>query len=537
MKGQPVVILIVATSFGEIDWILPALTRFKETNPDWRLVTLFGHKQVFDILRTNTALYQEFAAVSDLNIVPQEIDSLLRDEANPEDVRLILKDFNRDEFSPYKVELANRCPAAVIISYPHSNHIYSSCDEPVTDCNHPDDHSRHDFLILSSPNDVPHWSRLTDRKRIKIFGYPRYDSWWSRRLIEMDEFQQSSEYQLAHSHKPVFFYISRGPHPHYLSIDDYQYLLSAFMDKAMSYSNSLVLIKPHPRQNIEELKRLLASYDQDRLIISGLHLMQLSSLADVVISGWSSGILDALAQNTPVIEFWRFGGRDPNCRLDKNGTYTSIYRELGLAVPADTAAELDGLLREALADPTNQRWQAQRLSFARHCHQTDDASGALADFFLQETEDRQHPDKVKNTAAPKNSIVRIMLNHIEKMAEKGDITGSKRWLEFMLKEFPVDPRVHNSLGVILFNSGDVIPAIDHLVESLNMEENYLEAGVNLTQILMSLERDTDAVELAVSFSRRQNEKNRQKFLRELEDYLTNEQFNRIRQKIFSLTEG
>ncbi len=537
MKGQPVIILIVATSFGEIDWILPALARFKESNPGWRLVTLFGHKQIFDILRTNAALYQQFAAVSDLNIVPQEIDSLLLDEANPEDIRLILKDFNRDEFAPYKVELANRCPAAVVISYPHSNHIYSSRDEPVTDCNHPDAHSRHDFLVLSSPNDIPHWSRLADRKKIKTFGYPRYDSWWVNHLIETDEFQQSQEYQMAQGHKPVFFYISRGPHPHYLSIDDYQYLLSSFMEQAMACSNSLILIKPHPRQDMEELNRLLAPYDRDRWIISGLHLMQLATLANVVISGWSSGILDALAVDKPVIEFWRFGGRDPNCRRDKNGAYTSIYRELGLAAPADTAAELASLMREALSDPNSQRWQAQRLSFAKHCRQTADASGALAEFFLRETENRRQAGKVKNTAATEGGIVRTMLNHVEKMAANEDITGSKHWLEFMLKEFPSDSRIHNSLGVILFNSGDFVPAVDRLVESLNIDEDYLEAAVNLTQILISMERDNDADELAITFFRRQDEENRRKFLRELEDCLTNEQFNRIKQKISSLAGG
>jgi tetratricopeptide (TPR) repeat protein len=405
----------------------------------------------------------------------------------------------------------------------------------LTNCNHPDDHSRHDFLILSSPNDIPHWSSLADHKKIKTFGYPRYDSWWIKHLIETEEFQQSQEYQTAKKHKPVFFYISRGPHPHYLSIDNYQYLLSSFMETALAYPDSLIIIKPHPRQNLEELNRLLAPYDQDRWIISGLHLMQLTALADVVISGWSSGILDALALEKPVIELWRFDGRDPSCRRNKDGVCTSIYRELGLAAPADTAAELDILMQEALSAPNNKRWQAQRLSFTRHCRQTADACGALANFLLQETESRRPSGKVKSTVAAKGGIVRTMLHHVEKMAENEDITGSKRWLEFMLKEFPADPRVHNSLGVVLFNSGDFLPAVDHLVESLNLNEDYLEAAVNLTQILISLERDTDADELAATFFERQDEENRRKFQRELENCLTNDQISRIKQKAFSLT--
>ncbi|HFQ81518.1 MAG TPA: hypothetical protein ENK33_09135 [Desulfobacterales bacterium] len=533
MKGQPVIILIVATSFGEVDWILPALTRFKEANPGWRLITLFGHKLIFDILRTNTTLYQKFDAVSDLNVVPQELDSLLQDEINPEDVRLILKDYNRDEFAPYKTELAARCPQALVINYPHSNHIYSRRNEPVTECKEPDDHSRHDFFILSSPNDISHWSRLAHHKKIKSFGYPRYDSWWIKCLIESEELQKSDEAQLAGRHNPVFFYISRGPHPNYLNADDYQYLLSSFMEKAMSYPGSFVLIKAHPRQNIEELHRLLSPYDQDRWMISGLHLMQLSALSDVVVSGWSSGILDALSVGKPVIEFWRFNGRDPDCRRDSKGAYTTIYRELNLAAPANTAAELGNLLQEALTDPDDQRWQIQRQAFAAHCHQTDNAAGALADFFLQEAEKRRQPAK-KKKAGERYSIVQAMLNHVEKMAEDGDLTGGRRWLEFMLQEFPSDSRVHNSLGVILFNTGEVIPAVDLLVKSLNLNEDYLEATVNLIQILMTLDRDKDAGELAASFAKRQDDENMRRFLRELEESLSAEQFNHIRQTLSSL---
>jgi len=523
----------VATSFGEIDWILPALTRFKEANPGWRLISLFGHKLVFDVLRTNVTLYQKFNAISDLNVVPQELDSLLQDEINPEDVRLIMKDYNRDEFAPYKTELADRCPKALVISYPHSNHIYSRRNEPMMECNSPDDHSRHDFFILPSPNDIPHWSRLVNRKKIKTFGYPRYDSWWVKCLVESEELQRSRELQMAQKHKPVFFYISRGPHPHYLSADDYQYLLASFMDKAMSHPDSFVLIKSHPRQDIEELHRLLAPYDRNRWMISGLHLIQLASLADVVVSGWSSGILDGLAVGKPVIEFWRFGGRDPECRRDSKGAYTTTYRELGLAAPANTAAELGSLIQEALDDPGGQRWQAQRQAFDAHCHQSDNAAGALADFLLQESENRRRPGKKKGSGVDE-IIIKAMLAHVEKLAEEGNLAGSRHWLEFMLQEFPTDPRVHNSLGVILFNSGEFIPAVDCLVESLNLNEDYLEATVNLTQILMTLERDNDAAELAVSFARRQNDENMRQFLRKLGESLSAEQLNSIRQTISSL---
>ncbi len=519
--SKPVLILTVATSFGEVDWILPALVRFREENPDWRIVTMFGHKTVYEIFRANNpTMFREFSAVSDLDVVPQEMDALFR-EIDPAQVRLILKDFNPDEYAPCKEELRRRCPEAVVVSYPHSTYIYGLADDPMRECPDPDAYSRHDFFLLASEHDVPAWSHRVDTKKIHITGYPRYDPWWVERLAAAPEVEEARAW-LARGEGPVFFHVSRGPHPLYLSEEDYRYLTTAFMDEAMAVKGARVLIKTHPRQDVSGLCRLLAPYDPERWAVTGLHLVQGAHLADVVVSGWSSGILDALAAGKPVIEFWRFGGRDPDCRRDAQGNFTTTYRELGLAAPADSRGELAPLMEEALRDPDGPRWRAQKEAFGKICRQKDDASGGLARFLAAAARRREPGGEAPALAGLK----RAMLARVDALAAAGEDGRARRWLEFMAGEFPDDPEVAGSLGVALFNCGEFARAVDVLSRTMQ-EHGSREAAVNLVNVLLLLDKDREACDVAMSFALGLPEAERAGFMRELSRVLGPELFGRM----------
>ena len=383
-KNKPVLILVVATSFGEVDWILPALHVFKHFNPEWQIITLFGHKLVFDNLKRNVCLFEEFKQISDLNIVPEELPLLFRQNINRDQVKIILKDYNKDEWAPYKLQLMDACPKALVVSYPHSNHIYSNREtDQKKVCSDPEAWGRHDIFLLNSVNDVAHWSAHVDTARMRIRGYPRYDSWWLERILSHPTLYDSQEWRFAQGGRTLF-YISRGPHMHYLSKEDYRYLVESLLETVFSYDDLSLLIKPHPRQDLGELYTMLSRFDTSRVMVSGLHLIQLSSLADVVVSGWSSGILDALSVGAPVIEFWRFSGTDPLCRRKENGTFTTIYRELGLAAAAETKEELDKLVRLALEAPDDPIWLDQQRAFLRHCKFTDRAAEGVAECLIDE---------------------------------------------------------------------------------------------------------------------------------------------------------
>ena len=530
---NPVMILIVATSSGEVDWILPVLKTFLDKHPDWRLISLFGHKIVFDRFRiTNPVLFQIFSEISSLNIVPQEINNLFSNYISSQQVKILFKDFNRDEFAPYKNMIERECPEALIVSYPHSCHIYSRMGkDPVSHCENPDAFSRHDLFLLGSENDIPQWSKSVDERKVSALGYPRYDSQWVDRFLSDPILKSSEEFRQAQNADKVFFYISRSAHPQYLSQEDYEYLIRSTAEVVFGYENSLLLIKPHPRQDIKELFQLLEPYSNGRYLVSGLHLFQLSHISNLVISGWSSGILDALAVGKPVIEFWKFGGKDPNCRRSANGDYTTIYRELGLARPAETKEDLKDLIKKFYDEPDGVAWTDQKRSFAKYCKFTDQASQNIVDAIERALTVRSDPKEVVNVKSndekihPPEPLIETMIEFIASLVSCGQNAKAKSWLEFMDAQFPEDVQVLNNHAIFLFNAGDVNAAVDKLIKCIELNLSYWEAAINLIQILLVIDRVDDALNIIVKYQlQKQTKAGEKSFLHTLSEQLTEEQF-------------
>ena len=69
--------------------MLPVLVAFKERYPDWQIISLFGHKLVYQKLQQNEALFAEFEKISDLNVVPQELEALFTQNITPDQVKII----------------------------------------------------------------------------------------------------------------------------------------------------------------------------------------------------------------------------------------------------------------------------------------------------------------------------------------------------------------------------------------------------------------------------------------------------------------
>lgn len=72
------------------------------------------------------------------------------------------------------------------------------------------------------------------------------------------------------------------------------------------FPNCLIVIKPHPMQNLDHLKDFLDTQISFRYVISFLHPALLASESRVVISHHSSTIFDALALQAPVIQHQEF---------------------------------------------------------------------------------------------------------------------------------------------------------------------------------------------------------------------------------------
>lgn len=511
---------------------MPALISFHQKNPDWQIITLFGHELVYQGLQENKFLFAEFSKISSLNIVPQEIDSLFADVISPEQVKIILKDFNKDEFAPYKTKLASICSDALLVSYPHSNYIYSNrFTESLKTCSTPDAYSEHDLFLLSSAHDISYWSKLVDYRKIKYFGFPVFDPWWQDKLLQNHDFQQSPERQMAAKAQKVFFHVSRHPHPVYLDEADYQYLVKSLVEEVFTYDDSILLIKRHPRQDIGWFHEIMQPYDSKRWRFSNLHLNQLCSLADVVISFWSSGILNALAANKPVIEYYKFNKKNPDWRRLPDGEKTSIYRELCLAVPANNAEELHARIESALARQ-DRIWRQQKSAFDLHCRTNNDASTAIADYLLEAAQDKQEATHSHRKKQDEDTIVESRIDEVKQLVDNGKTEEARQLIEDLLATYPNNPVALNNMGVFLFNIGEFARSIDNLSKSITLAPDYIDAAVNITQILLELDQPGKATEIVISFySDKVNANTRDNFIVALKEQLSATQFTCIQEGV------
>ncbi len=376
VKGKtPLVIIEVTHSYGEIDWVLPVLILFKQKNPEYEIATLFGCREIFRPFSMNKFLFRQFLKISSIDTIPEGIDSVFKERFFSDQVKIILKENSGNNSTLFK-----KYPDALVVNFPESNRIHSSksCGKVQTE-KISKASEKYDLFLLSSQKDVTFWSNGAESEKIKAFGYPRFDSWWVKKLMEDFEFLKSDENRYAKEAKIVFTYISGEPRSEFLTLQDYKAQVHSMLDVIGGYKNAMLFIKAHPKQSTEELIHILKPTKKIRWIISGLHLMQLAHISDVVISGGSSGVLDALAVGKPAIEFFQSGQTGSGNKKKEEGAGTRIYSELGLAAPARTKKELQKLIKSALTNPKAGTWKTQQTVFKSVCKFTDSASEDIAD--------------------------------------------------------------------------------------------------------------------------------------------------------------
>ena len=205
----------------------------------------------------------------------------------------------------------------------------------------------HALWLTTSPELEPMARQFSAQEKIRHIGCPRYEKWWMERVKR--ERQPLHEY--ASGKRKVLFVI-RGSHWLYQSTEDYEQLMRDFMMEICRREDSVAVIKPHPRQDRDELIKLLSQYDPGKWLLSDLSLTELTQTADAVVCMFSSGVLDAIAANKPVAEFFRYHNRMPvmEYRKSTEGRMISIYEELGLVRNLADRHELSAYLDRVLAN-------------------------------------------------------------------------------------------------------------------------------------------------------------------------------------------
>jgi hypothetical protein len=85
---------------------------------------------------------------------------------------------------------------------------------------------------------------------------------------------------------------------------------------------------------------------------------------DLIVSFWSSGILQAKYHNKPVIELYDPKERAEDCAYDDNGRITTIYRKLGLVEGVSTKKDFQDLFDHGINQPNSKIWLRQNEAFS-----------------------------------------------------------------------------------------------------------------------------------------------------------------------------
>lgn len=237
--------------------------------------------------------------------------------------------------------------SSIFFYCPHSPHIYAEDLDRQSQCADNIDFDKKAFLLLGHPED---FTEINDGRELaacdlqKLFiGHPKYSENWLENLKQTAKvFRSNAETR----DKINILVVSRG-YGSYLDKDSYAKLVNSTV-KAINnrVPNYQLFIKKHPREISSHWDRVKSDYPSVKVVTE--HILQLATKVDFVITFWGSGAMDCFSLGVPVIEYWDPNKHSKGQVLERN-SYTTIYRKLGVVIPANTEVELEGAISELLA--------------------------------------------------------------------------------------------------------------------------------------------------------------------------------------------
>jgi hypothetical protein len=231
---------------------------------------------------------------------------------------------------------------------PHSPHIYA--EELDRKYPEPDfiDVNKKFFLLLGHPGDyfiVNDGRELAAPDLEKVFiGHPKYSNSWLHNHQE-----KAKKFRLAAPTRETtnILVISRGVG----SYTDKQYqrnLVESTIKVIHSrFPNYNLLVKKHPREQNSHWDNILDDYSSIKIVND--HILQIASRVDFVISFWSSGAMDCFSLGVPTIEYFD-PNKHPKQQVPEGDAYTTIYRKLGIVLPANNEEELRGAVSSLVSE-------------------------------------------------------------------------------------------------------------------------------------------------------------------------------------------
>lgn len=202
------------------------------------------------------------------------------------------------------------------------------------------------LVVAHNRKEIPFREKLGFlNNNIIVSGNLGYQFSWIEYLSSLSAERQHL-LQIKEKFDNTIFIPTRDIHPHALTAENSDYLFNSLAEAIKLYPNYLFLIKPHPRQrNFKNYTDLEEKCSNVKLV--DLNVITAAGISDLVISYWSSAIIDALAAGAPTVEFHKHNVFHPQLIL-KEARLVSLYHHYKLCPFYETKEELLTLLADPL---------------------------------------------------------------------------------------------------------------------------------------------------------------------------------------------
>jgi hypothetical protein len=264
-----------------------------------------------------------------MNVFSRKFSKIIYSRINPD---LFFKDVGIDTNLRLELSKIVKLNNGKTIIFPHGTEIFTE-SIPIT-ANY-----FGDMLLVSSNKMKAFYSERFKGLPSFIIGIPRYDVKWLDRIINC------TNHSKAINSKFQILFITRGVHPTDLSNDDFNCLVNSIFSICNESDDIELLIRNHPRYPKMELLKILSNYPNLKYRFEDSDLVILKDEINLVVSMWSTMILDSLVLNLPVIEFFRCGNRREWLKNDFGESITG-YEKNGIAISAKTREDLSKYINE-----------------------------------------------------------------------------------------------------------------------------------------------------------------------------------------------
>ena len=207
-----------------------------------------------------------------------------------------------------------------------------------------------DLFIVDNKRDAEHFKSCG--KESVVVGTPKYNDSWMKylgtRFNSKEKLGEGSDNNililLKNNRSLIFQYIK------------FERLLEEIIETALLFEDFSLILKPHPRQDLDILNSIVRKYKSSKVSISQKPSFSLIKKSKLLIAMPSGVVIDALIMGKPVIEYFQLRKLSESLKnkfktvpenylggmsyLDKDGNATSVFRALGLVAPADNPEEL-----------------------------------------------------------------------------------------------------------------------------------------------------------------------------------------------------